>query len=137
MAINNGLKKAMIDGLLAGNEVRCVLLDSDHTIDIDTQVYLDDVNTNEIVGTGYTANGQLVSGVTTVINTSTDTVKVDCDDITFSTLTVTDVKSALLVIWTGDASTSLILSQTTFDDAQNRTAADLVVQINALGIMSY
>jgi len=72
-AIPNAAKKHFIAGDIDfdANTIKVMLLNNTHTTNIDTQEYIDDVSTNEISGTGYTAGGATL-GTKTVTQDNTN-----------------------------------------------------------------
>lgn len=135
MPLVNGFKKASIDQVLVLGTIKAMILDNAHSTDIDAQEFIDDVSANEVSGTGYSAGGQALTGVSTSIDTETDAAKLDADDITFSTVTISDARYVAYYVDTGTPSTSRIVSIVDFGSDQNRTAQDLVIQIAAGGIL--
>jgi len=105
--VTNPTKKAMLDAFFSGTDLYMMLLTSSHTTDIDTQEFIDDVSTNEISGTGYTAGGkQLANEATSVDNTDNEAV-LDADDLVWTSSSFT-ARYAVLYDDTGTPSTSRI-----------------------------
>src|SRR6478735_3915446 len=69
--------------------IKVALLTSAYTPNQDTHDYLDDVISNEVTGTGYTAGGQALASKTVTYDASTNTLKLDAADVTWSGSTVT------------------------------------------------
>ena len=134
--MHNLFKKAMIDAQLALGTPKAMLLTSTHTTDIDTQEFIDDVSANESSGTGYTAGGQALASVTTTLNTGTDTVPLDCADISWATTTISDFRYMAIYVDTGTPATSRIMTIVDFGGTETRTAENIDVTINASGLFS-
>ena len=100
----------------AGNTYKLMLLTSSHTNNIDTQQYISDVSTNETSGTGYTAGGATVSGLTVTVDDATDTAFLDATNLTFSNVTITFRYGALYED-TGTPATSKIVAIIDFTGA--------------------
>jgi hypothetical protein len=89
--------------------------------------------TQEVTGTNYSAGGQTLDGVT--VTQSSGTVTLDATDETFSNVTLADVDGGVIYKSGGTASTDLLIVYLDFG-AQVVTAADLIVQFNASGILT-
>ncbi|MEA2112442.1 MAG: hypothetical protein U9P50_00505, partial [Patescibacteria group bacterium] len=91
MAIVNGFKKLVMDSDfdLEADTIKVMLLTSTHTTNIDTQIYIDDVSTNEVTGTGYTAGGKALANKAVTQDNANDLGKFDADDVTWSSSTIT------------------------------------------------
>lgn len=79
------------------------------TVDVDTQDYWDDVSASEISLTGYTANGVVLSNLAYTRNNASDRAEWDFDDVIWASLAAGSVSHAVIVKWTGTASTSMII----------------------------
>ena len=133
MALLNNFKKVALDQALALGTLKAMVLNTTHATNIDTQEYIDDVSANEVSGTNYTAGGATVASITTVINTSTDLVTLDFADITYTNITVSNARYVAYYVDTGTPATSPLLNILDFGATENRTAQDLVLEINASG----
>ena len=137
MAIVNAVKKKILDAEVnfVTDTIKGMLLNDSHTTNIDTQEFIDDVSTNEISGTGYSAGGFTLSNKSvTVDNTDNESV-FDADDVTLSSATIT---FRYLVIYkdTGTPSTSPIISIIDFGSNQVATTEDVVFQWATEGILN-
>ena len=74
-----------------GDVFKCALYTSSATLNRSTTTYS---STNEVTGTGYTAGGDTLTNVTPV--TSNNVGVYDWADLTFSTLTVSGIRGALI-----------------------------------------
>ena len=133
--IPNGLKKQGIDLILAIGTPKAMLLNNTHVSDIDTQQFIDDVSTNEVSGTGYTAGGQTLTNITSTQDNTNDRVDVDCDDLTWSSLTVSNIRYVVFYVDSGTPATSPILSIQQFPSVENRTVEDLQITIASGGFL--
>ena len=109
--IPNDAKKAILNNEFdwSGNTYKLALLTSTYTPDIDNDTYWSDISTNEVSGTGYTAGGSAVSGLTVIVDDTNDLAYLDATDLTFSTVTVT-FRYAVLYEDTGTPATSKIVA---------------------------
>lgn len=116
--IPNDAKKSILNNEFnwSGNTYKLGLLTSSHTNDIDTQQYWSDVSANETSGTGYTAGGATVSGLTATVDDINDIAYLDATDLTFSTVTIT-FRYGVLYESTGTPSTSKIVAIIDFTGA--------------------
>src|SRR5690348_1638843 len=80
---------------LLDDSIKVMLCTSSYTPDQDAHDYKNDV-TNEVSGTGYTAGGAALANDTLTYTGGTNTLKYDADDLTFSTVTLTDVKNIVI-----------------------------------------
>lgn len=69
----NGLKK-MLDSALALGTPKIMFVSSSYVLDQDNHDYINDVNTNEVTGTGVVAGGVTLPTVTTVTDAATNKV---------------------------------------------------------------
>ena len=77
---------------LDGDALKCALLTSSYTPSQDTHDFFDDVVANEITGTGYTAGGATLAGVTAAASQYTALTNVwafDANDTSWTTSTIT------------------------------------------------
>lgn len=135
-------KEGMADGSidLDTDTFRMVLVTSSYTPAATTDDTWSDVSTNEASGTGYTANGKLL---TCTWVRSGGTVTFDCDDQTWTSTTISDFKYALIVKDADSngalAAGDLLVCYSDLNDgggALSTTAADISVTINASGVFT-
>ena len=69
--------------------IKVALVSSAYTPNQDGHDYWDDVVTNEVAGTGYTAGGKTLTGKTVTYDAGTNTVKFDADDASWPNSTIT------------------------------------------------
>lgn len=134
--IQNTFKAFIMDGTidLDTDTIKVMLLTSTHTQDQDTYDYIDDVNANEVSGTGYTAGGAAIANKSVAEN-DTDNVGVfDGDDVTWSSSTIT-ARYAAIYKDTGTASTSPIIAILDFGSDQSSSAGDFTISWGANGIL--
>ena len=116
------------------NEFKGMLLKSAYTLDR-THDVVDDLVTHEVAGTGYTAGGVEIDGF--AISTASNIVKVDCDDIVFTTVTLTGANAPrYLIIYSdsGTVLTSTLYFYIDFGADQAPSAANLTYTIAANGL---
>ena len=89
--------------------------------------------TNEVSGTGYTAGGATLANVAVTQDDSGDLAKVDCDDVTWSTSTITGARYAVIYDTTN---TKSLICSIDFGGAQTVTAGTFTIEWNASGIIT-
>lgn len=141
MAIYNFFKKCLFDHTVninlkvGADTIKCALLTSSYTPNIDTQDYWDDVVANEITGTGYTTDGATLANQAVTQDNTNDRAVFDADDVTWSSSTIT-ARYAILYKYTGTASTSPLLVYFDFGSDKSSSSADFTIQWNAVGILT-
>lgn len=132
-SVNNFFKKFLLDPV-AGSNLKVMLLSDSHTQDPDTQEFIDDVSTNEISGSGYSAGGATVSSPVSQVDHSNDIGKLDANDVTWSGLTA-DFRYAAVYIDSGDDTTSRIIA--IYDlGAQSVSGANYTIQWGSNGLLT-
>lgn len=129
----NSGKGFLTDGSidLINDTIKGMLLTSSHTTSITADIYIDDVSANEASGTGYSAGGFTVDGLSKDVSTAT--TKYDATDETLSTATVT----ARYIAWykdTGTPGTSPIISIEDLGADKTSTAGDWVYTVASGGL---
>lgn len=116
--------------------IKVMLLTSAYTPNQDTHDYLDDVVANEVSGTGYTAGGAALASKTVTYDASTNTVKFDAADTTWSSSSIT---ARYAVVYDDSPSTNatkplLLIQDFTTDRASSN--GDFSVRWNTNGLFS-
>lgn len=120
--LTNAAKKNVLQAWVDNaTDIRMMLLDDNHSNNIDSHEFIDDVNGNEISGTGYTEGGQSVTGVTVNQDNTNDRAELDFDNVVWDA-TGGSISAAYAVLYddTGGTSTSQILA--IFDFGGTQTA---------------
>lgn len=125
---------------LDSNAIRIVLVGTGYTPNQSTHGTWADASASEISGTGYTAGGKLV---TQTVTRSGLVVTFDCDDQSWPSSTLTNVKWALLVR-DGDANGTLAstddliaYSELEVGGTVSTTGATLAITMNASGVFAF
>lgn len=134
--IFNGYKMKAMKGEIAllTDTIKCMLVTSSYSPDIDTHVFKDAV-TNEVVGTGYTAGGVALANKTVVQDNTNNKGVFDADDVSWSSSTIT-ARGAVIYKDTGTAGTSPLICYIDFGADKVVTAGTLAVIFDALGIVA-
>jgi hypothetical protein len=141
MPIYNFFKKCLFDHTVAINlkagadTIKCALLTSSYTPNIDTHDYWDDVSANEVSGTGYTPDGETLANQAVTQDNTNDRAVFDADDVTWSSSTIT-ARYAVLYKYTGTPATSPLICYFDFTSDKSSSNADFTIQWNAVGIMT-
>ena len=69
--------------------IKVALVTSSYTPNQDTHDYWDDVATNEVSGTGYTAGGETLASKTVTYTSGTNVTKFDAADVSWAASTIT------------------------------------------------
>lgn len=121
---------------LLDDAIKAMLCTSSYTPDQDAHDYKNDV-TNEVVGTGYSAGGAALANDTLTYTGGTNTLKYDADDLTFSTVTLTDVKNIVLYDSTpATDATRPLIGYGIIDTALAPNAGNLSIVWDSAGILT-
>lgn len=126
-AIYNGYKEAVLVGD-AGASFKMMLV-ANYTPDIDTHSLYSHVSSYEVSGTGYTAGGQALAGISITVDTTNDRAVVDANDVTWTGLDVGTPSHAILY----DAGSNLLVAYWELGVASNGN--DYTLRFNQLGIL--
>ena len=135
--IPNAFKKNIMNGGidLDTDTIKVMLLDDNHTQDQDAHEFIDDVSTNEVSGTGYTAGGAAI-GSKVVSQDDTDNEGVfDGADVTWSSSTIT-ARYAAIYKDTGTPATSPLIAILDFGENKSSSNGNFTIQWNAEGILN-
>lgn len=114
-----------------GDTIKAMLTPSTHTPNQDVHDYFDDISAAEVSGTGYTTGGITLTGKTEGYSSGTNTWKLVCDDITWTTVTITDVRNIHFVDTTpGTASTNPLIVYAVIDATLTPNAGNLTFDLD-------
>lgn len=114
--------------------VKIALLDSGYTPDQDAHDFFDDVEAEEISGTGYTAGGATLASKTLTYTGGTNVVKFDAADVTWTTSTLTARYAVIYVVKGGASSADPLLFYIDFGADVSTTAGTFQITFDAAGI---
>lgn len=115
------------------NTIRVMLTTSSYTPNQDTHVDLaDGARTNEVSGTGYTADGEALGTKTNA--TSLNVLTLDAADTQWTTATFTARRAVIFDDASGVDATSPLISWVDFGQDESVTAGTFTIQWNASGI---
>lgn len=107
---------------------KMLLTTSAYTPNIDTHDFRDDV-TNEVTGTGYTAGGATLSGVSVTYDAGSNQVRISWTDPTWTTATITARTAVIYKSRGGAASADELLAYVTEAADVTSTAATFTVDL--------
>lgn len=115
--------------------IKVALVSSAYVPNQDTHDYFDDVSANEVTGTGYVAGGVTLANKTNTYDGATNTNKLDANDITWASSTIT-ARYAIIYVATGVSTTSTLLGYVDFGQDESSTDGNFTVVWNASGIFN-
>jgi hypothetical protein len=116
------------------NTVKVALLNSSYTPNQDTHVTLDQVQSAEVTGTGYTAGGATLTGKTATYDGASNVTILDADDVTWSNSTITARYAVLYADKGGAASGNPLLGYVDFGVDQASTNGNFTITWDSGGI---
>lgn len=134
--IYNSFKAYIMDGSidLDTDTINVMLVTSSYTPNQDTHEDKADV-TNEVTGTGYTADGEALASKAVTIDDTDNEGVFDAADVTWGSSTIT-ARGAVIYKDTGSAATSLLICYLDFDSDQSSSSGDFVISWNSEGILN-
>lgn len=113
--------------------VKCMLLADTYVLNQDIDDYLDDVNTHEVTGLGYTIGGQVLVNPTITYDGPTNIATFDADNVSWNPVTLT-ARWAVIYYSTGTSATSPLLLYIDFGGNKSPSNGPLTINWNAAGI---
>lgn len=109
------------------------LVTDSYTPDIDAHEFFDDI-TDEVVGTGYTADGAEITTKVVSQDNANDLGKFDGDDVEWTTATIT---ARAAIIWkdTGNDATSPLIRYHDFGEDKSTVGTTFKITWGATGIL--
>lgn len=117
------------------DDIRVMLVSSTYSPNQDTHDYIDDVQTFEVSGTGYTAGGIALTSKTNTYDPSSNTVVLDAADVTWVNSTIT-ARYAVIYNNTGASSAAKpLIAYADFVSDQSSTAGNFTITWDPAGIV--
>ena len=113
--------------------IKCALATSSYTPDQDAHDFFNDI-TNEVTGTGYTAGGATIANCSIAYNTGTNVLKLDGDDVAWTTSTITARYAIIYDSTPGTAATNPLIGYVDFGADVSTTAGTFTIAWDAAGI---
>lgn len=115
--------------------IKVALVSSSYTPNQDTHDYWDDVSSNEVSGTGYTAGGATLASKTVTYDSGTNVTKFDAADVSWTSSTIT-ARYAVIYLSTGTASSSPLIAYVDFGSDQSSSSGTFQIVWDAAGIFT-
>jgi len=115
--------------------IKVALVSSSYTPNQDTHDYWDDVSSNEVSGTGYTAGGATLASKTVTYDSGTNVTKFDAADVSWTSSTIT-ARYAVVYLDTGTASTSPLIAYVDFGSDQSSSSGTFQIVWDSAGIFT-
>lgn len=120
---------------LASDTVKLMLLTSSHTPNEDADVFIDDIDANEVAASGtYSAGGATLTKSSSTDDTDNEGV-FDASDVSFTSATIT-ARYAAIYKDTGTPATSPVICVIDFGSNQTSTAGTFTITFAAEGILN-
>jgi hypothetical protein len=133
--VNSFKVKIMNGGIdLDTDTIKVMLLTSSHSQDQDNHEFIDDVSSNEVSGTGYTAGGATLGGASITQDNTNNRGVFDANDVTWSSSTIT-ARYAVIYKDTGTPSTSPIVAILDFSENKASSSGNFTIQWHANGVL--
>ena len=122
----------------SGAAIRWLHTNATEVPDQDLDNYVDDVRANEVTGTNLAADGNLLANCTVTYTAATNVCKLDADDISVASVTVsTGIKNGHIADFTaGSDATRPLIGYVVWDTAMSPSAGTLQVTFDANGILT-
>ncbi len=128
---NPGLEK-LLDGTIdfENDTINVLLVDTNHTFD-KTHEFVDDVDTNEASGTGYSR--KTLANASIALDAANDRVEFDADNPSYTALDAGTIAAAIIFKQVTDDTDSPLIAQIDFADLVTN-GSDVELQINSEGL---
>lgn len=116
--------------------IKVALVTSSYTPNQDTHDYWDDVATNEVSGTGYTAGGETLANKTVTYTSGTNVTKFDASDVSWASSTIT---ARYAVIYDATPATNAakpLIAYVDFGSDQSSSSGTFSIVWDAAGIFT-
>lgn len=120
---------------LATDALRILLLSSTYAPNLDTHRYASSLTGELSTGSGYTAGGQLLTGVALTYDAATDTTWLDANNPVWDPSTLTARYAVLVDVQSGSAATNPLVVYWDFEENKSSDNAPFELNINALGLL--
>lgn len=115
--------------------IKVALLSNAYTPDQDAHNYFDDVVANEVTGTGYTAGGVTLANKTSTYSSSTNTIVLDADDVTWSSSTITARYAVVYDASPATNATKPLIGYVDFGSDQSSSNGNFTITWDSTGIV--
>lgn len=115
--------------------IKVALVGSGYTPNQDSHDYWDDVSSNEVTGTGYTAGGATLAGKTATYDSASNVIVLDANDVVWASSTIT---ARYAVVYDDSGATNAqkaLIGYVDFGSDQSSTNGNFTVTWDATGII--
>lgn len=140
MAVTAAIYNAGLAEILKGinfevDDIKVAILNTSYTPNVDTDINFDDVNTNEISSSGYTAGGKSLTGLSVYQDDINDRAYIeDMADVVWTSLTASNVRYLVFYKNKGTAATSVLLFYLNLGTTYNLAGQDFSI-LPTLGVL--
>ncbi len=133
----NAFKKLQLDDPVDFDTeiIKVALCDTSYSPSIDDDENFDDL-TNELSGGGYTAGGNTLASISISKDNTNDRGLIDAANPSFTSLTATNVRTAVIYESSASAATSPLVCYIDFGANKTLTDGTLTINFNANGIFA-
>jgi len=114
--------------------IKVALVGSGYTPNQDSHDYWDDVSSNEVTGTGYTAGGATLASKTITYDGASNVVILDAADVVWSSSTITARYAVVYDDSGATAGQKVLIGYVDFGSDQSSTSGNFTVTWDATGI---
>lgn len=115
--------------------IKVALITNAYTPDQDAHDYYDDVVTNEVSGTGYTAGGNTLANKTNTYSSATNVIVLDADDTTWASSTITARYAVIYDATPATNATRPLIGYVDFGSDQSSSNGNFTITWDATGIV--
>jgi hypothetical protein len=115
--------------------IKVALLTSSYSPNQDTHDYFDDVNTNEVTGTGYSQGGLTLASKTSTYDAANNVIILDAADVTWSSSTITARYAVVYDDTPATNGTKPLIGYVDFGSDQSSTNGNFTITWDATGIV--
>jgi len=116
--------------------IKVALVTSSYTPNQDTHDYFDDVSSNEVSGTGYTAGGNTLANKSVTYTSGTNVTKFDADDTSWTSSTITARYAVIYDASPGSNATRPLIAYVDFGSDQSSSNGTFSIVWDAAGIFT-
>lgn len=120
---------------LGSDTLKVLLCTSSYTPDQDAHRYKNAV-TGEVTGTGYTAGGATLTGVTVAYDAPSNTLTLDADDVTWPASTITARYAVIYDSTPSTDATRPLIAYVDFGEDVTSSAGDFAITWDAAGVVT-
>lgn len=133
----NSFKRDLMNGAidLDTDTLKVMLVTSAYTPNIDSHTKRSDI-TNEVSGTGYSAGGATLANKTVSADNTDDEGVMDCDDITWTSSTITARGAVIYKSRGGASSADELIGYIDFGSDQVSSSGNFTITVNAEGLIN-